>query len=250
MKKFLVLLCVGCLMVGGCAQAEPKNTTETDEVATDAAIEGSTDVVSDAAIEPVDTEEDPTDDPLTDEYGLPIDPNSLATHVVTTHADKNAEPDNSVEYFPDVKNINDLENGTQQVMLYSQDYKKYNFMIEHRTFDFLKEGDTVGNFEAIGSYIKNEYLDEIGDIANEYEVLLDGYIDNTSSYNVTFLNNASDLPTIPENATEEELEAYVQQVAAINIKNSGFIIYRTIDDPNNGVTILYVEDADNGVLRN
>lgn len=262
MKKFLVLLCVGCLMVGGCGQSSSKDsaTESQTDIVSDAAIYEDTDVTSNAAVESdevvhaTDVEGNETDDiaeeeQLVDEYGMPIDPSSPVAHIVTTHADKNAEPDNSVDYFPDITGLYDLETGTRQAMLYSDDYKQYNYTIEHRTFDFLKEGDTAGNFEAIGSYIKNEYLDEMGSEAKGFVELLSGYDDMNYCYKVTFLANADKLPEQPKELTDESMAEYIEQIEAMGgEKYNGFVIYRTVDDPNNGVTILYVENADKFVL--
>ena len=90
----------------------------------------------------------------------------------------------------------------------------------------------------------------MGTEAEGYEELLSGYDDINYCYNITFLTNGSELPKLSDDATEEEIDAYMQKVASTELKNNGFVIYRTIDDPNNGVTILYVEDIDHGILCN
>lgn len=225
MKKFIALLMVGGLLLTGCGQQEsadvPANTVAEENVTADIVSDSAVGVTSDSAIESENTENAETDDRTEFEKHeiLADDPKS--------HSAKNAPADDSVEYFPEILRIGTAEELADTAYMTPDIITQYDYAYEHRTFDFLEYDDameasdiTGENLLKIADYILNEYLDEHS--INEEDCLIG------KQYNPAAANRYA-----ISIRTDKNIRNYTAPCDNI-------IIYHTIDDPNNGVTVLYV----------
>lgn len=241
MKKFIALLMVGGLLLTGCGQqasapekedvtavVEETPTEEVEEVVSDSAMEATDDATDDVSAE--------TDEVETDEVASLENPSGL--NIITTHDATDPAADNSTEYFPEVTELFDIETTLDNIFPSTFNFKNYEYSIEHRRLDFLESGDdvTYNNFINTGDYIVNEYLTKNN--IPETEFTVGDVIQSNMIYYRAYINKQPEI-----DYTKDYTDAELQDL--LNINYTLVYIMRTIDDPNNGVSVLIIKDVPN-----
>lgn len=237
MKKFIALLMVGGLLLTGCGQQAPapEQKEEVSTVAEETPTEEVDEVVSDSAVE---VTNESTEDVETKTDDVTSLENTSGLNIITTHEATDPAADNSAEYFPEVTNLVDVEHTLDNILPSTFSLTDYEYSIEHRRFDFLKSGSDVtdSNLTNAGDYIVNEYLTENNIPETDFT---SGYVIKTSNiYYRAYINKQPEID-YTKDYTDEELQEL------LNIDYTIICIMRTIEDPNNGLTVLIVKDVPN-----
>lgn len=239
MKKFIALLMVGGLLLTGCGQQAPAPEQKEEVSAVEETPTGEAEeVVSDAAVEVTD-ESTGTDETETDE-ATSLE-NQSGLNIITTHDATDPAADNSVDYFPEIKDLVDLETTLSNILPSTFNFKDYEYSIEHRRFDFLKSGDdvTYDNLISAGDYAVNEYLTEENIPSTDFTT--GRVIESTTNYYRAYIGKQPEID-YTKDYTDEELQNL------LNINYTVVYAVKTINDANNGLSVLIIKDVPNQEL--
>lgn len=249
MKKVAVMLLVGGLMLTGCGATT--ESTQKDVAVEESAptVEVNTDdsaSVSEAAIE-----DEPAEEETEEQEYLTPDEQFIKDH--TVEYENTVAEDNSSVYFPEATNLKSGKEALDNVLYWKVDKDNLDFTMKHIRYDFLvteeQEGGvpaSISNLYSIGAKLKSDYIKDLGvdesDLTIEENVTT---IDGTPGYycyiGVTpeeAVLNAEDFTSL------DEVDEAIEAMGVVKRPGTVILAYPTLDDANNGVTVVELKNVD------
>lgn len=250
MKKVAVMLLVGGLMLTGCGattESAQKDVAVEESAPTVEVNTDDSDSVSEAAIE-----DEPAEEETEEQEYLTPDEQFIKDH--TVEYENTVAEDNSSVFFPEATNLKSGKEAFDNVMYWKRDKDNLDFTMKHIRYDFLvteeQEGGlsaSISNMNSIGAKLKSDFLKELN--VPEEDLIIKESVDEVSGVPVfyCFIGEKPDNEPVLDTSkfeTIEEFNAAVGEIGHIDRFGSVIMAYPTLDDANNGVTVVELENVE------